>query len=300
MSAATSDVSVDLLEGLEGPEAFTFASRRSFRIAGWSLRFWVPLVYVVALLFACFVWPLIYPVPSPTGANVVNANLPAFTPGHILGTDNLGNDIMSRIFYGGRVSLEVGISANVIGCVIGGVIGSLAGFRRGVVDVVIMRVLEIFLAFPSLVLLLIVSEYLGPSELHVVWAISFFTIPSFARLSRAYTIRLREEVFITASGLIGVGLRRMLFRHIAPNIAPQLLTFGVLGIGGVIIFEAALSFLGLGVPPPGPSWGNMISAAEVLVTEYPAQVIIPSAFLCATILSFNTLGDELRSRWNIS
>lgn len=279
-----------------------FASRaRNWRsvLRRYSLDIWLPLGFIVVLAAACFLWPLVYPVPNPVGGNILNANLSPLSPGHLLGTDNIGNDVLSRILYGGRISLEVGLAANLIGLVIGGVIGGFAGYLGGVFDTVAMRAIDILLAFPSLVLLLIVSEYLGPSELHVIWAISFFTVPSFARLARSYTLRVREEVYVSAARVCGSRSIRTFVGHIAPNIGPQLMTFGILGVGGAITFEAALSYLGLGVPPPAPSWGNMISTAELQVQIDPIQVIIPCVFLCVTILAFNLLGDALRARWNV-
>jgi peptide/nickel transport system permease protein len=161
----------------------------------------------------------------------------------------------------------------------------------------VMRVLEILLAFPALVLAIIVSTSLGPRELHVIWAISFFSIPAFARLARASTLRIREYTFIGAAQLAGSSDGRILFRHIAPNVFPQLMTYGLLGVGIAIIVEAALSFLGLGVPPPGPSWGNMIAVSQQNLTTAPDLLIIPAAFLFATVLSLNLVGDALRARW---
>jgi peptide/nickel transport system permease protein len=160
-----------------------------------------------------------------------------------------------------------------------------------------MRILDMLLAFPPLVLALVLVSYLGPSEMHVIWAISFFSIPAFARLARAATLRLRELNFVVASRLSGIRDWRVLVTHIAPNVIPQLMTFSFLGVAVAIVVEAALSFLGLGVPPPGPSWGNMISVGENYLASDPYLIIIPSAFLFATVLSLNLLGDAIRARW---
>ena len=225
--------------------------------------------------------------------------MPPFSPHHLFGTDELGNDVFSRILYGGRVSLEVGFGSVLIGGVIGGTIGAVAAFKGGLGEVIVMRLLEVLLAFPSLVLAIVIATYLGPSEIHVIWAISFFSIPAFARLARANTLRLRQLDFIFAARLCGTGDRRIVLRHLVPNIRSQLITFGLLGVGISIVVEAALSFLGLGVPPPGPSWGNMIAVGEQNLTSYPDLVIIPSAFLFATVLAVNLLGDSLRRRWGV-
>lgn len=277
---------------LESPDATSGHGRLRAQ-----LEILVPSVILVILLLACFVWPLIYSIPNPVKGDLAHPGVPPFSPGHIFGTDLLGNDIMSRILYGGRVSFEVGAGTAAIGLIIGGGVGALAGYKGGVVELVLMRILEIFLALPSLVLAIIVSTYLGPSELHVIWAISFFSIPSFARLARANTLRLKEQTFMTAAKLDGASDSRILFRHVAPNITPPLVTFALLGVGVAIIVEAALSYLGLGVPAPGPSWGNMISTGQQNLTSNPYLVLIPSIFLFVTVLCLNLLGDALRTRW---
>jgi len=235
---------------------------------------------------------------NPVKGNLADPLLPALSPHYLLGTDQYGNDILSRILYGGRVSIEVGFGTVAIGLVIGGFLGAIAALRGGVVEIAIMRTLEVFLALPSLVLAIVVATYLGPSELHVIWAISFFSIPAFARLARANTLRIREQTFMVAARLAGSNDRRILVHHVVPNVLPSLMTYGLLGIGVAIIVEAALSFLGLGVPPPGPSWGNMIAAGQQNLATDPDLLLVPSAFLFATVLALNLLGDALRSRWS--
>jgi peptide/nickel transport system permease protein len=160
-----------------------------------------------------------------------------------------------------------------------------------------MRVVDVLIAFPALVLALAIADGLGPSEVHVIWALSFFSIPAFARISRAATLRLQGQTFMLAARLSGTRGWRILLRHVAPNIMPQLVTFGLLGMGVAIILEGALSFLGLGIPAPGPSWGNMIALGQGTLSASPALVLIPSVFLFATVLSLNLLGDGLRAHW---
>lgn len=272
-------------------------ARRPLRRRMRDLELWIPAGFLVILILACFVWPLVYPVPKPTLGNAV-PNLPPFSAGHLFGTDQTGNDVFSRILYGGRVSLEVGFGSAAVGLVVGGGLGAIAAYYRGLLEATVMRLLEIFLAFPSLVLAIVVASYLGPSEMHVIWAISFFTVPYFARLARANTLQVREQTYIRAAQLMGTPDRRTLLRHVAPNIVPPLMTFGLLGVGFSIIIEAALSYLGLGVPPPNPSWGNMISQGQQNLTSHPDLVIIPSAFLFACVLAINLTGDALRYRWS--
>jgi peptide/nickel transport system permease protein len=257
----------------------------------------VPAAVLVLIVGACFLWPLIFPVPPPVGGSVLDSGLPPFSPGHFLGTDPVGNDIFSRILYGGRVSIEVGLAVTLIGLVIGGTLGSVAGYRGGSVDSVLMRALDVLIAFPALVLAVAVAEGLGPSELHVIWALSFFSVPAFARIARSGTLGLHGRTFMLAARLSGTPGRRILLRHVAPNIAPQLVTFGLLGMGVVIILEGALSFLGLGIPDPAPSWGNMIALGQGTLSVQPELVLIPSLFLFTMVLSLNLLGDGLRARW---
>jgi peptide/nickel transport system permease protein len=264
-----------------------------------NLRIWLPAGFLVLLAAACFLWPLVYPVPKPTGGSILSAGLPPLSPGHIFGTDPVGNDIMSRILHGGQVSFEVGFSVTAIGLVIGGLLGMAAGYRGGAADGVIMRVLDVLIAFPALVLALANAEGLGPSELHVIWALSFFSIPAFGRVARGATVALRERTFMLAARLSGTRGPRVILRHVIPNIAPQLLTFSLLGIGVAMILEGALSFLGLGIPLPEPSWGSMIAYGQQTISASPDLVLIPSAFLFATVVSLNVLGDALRERWGV-
>jgi peptide/nickel transport system permease protein len=267
---------------------------------GWlgSLDVAIPAGVVVVLLLAFFVWPLIGPVGRPIGGNILNSNIEPFKQGHLFGTDPVGNDIWSRILYGGRSSIEIALAVQLIGLVIGGSFGAFAGYWGGIFDLVLMRILDVLIAFPALVLALAIAQSLGPSKFHTILALSFFSVPAFARISRAATLRLRERTFILAARLSGTGSPRILARHIAPNILPQLVTFGLLGMGVVIILEGALSFFGLGIPPPNPSWGNMIFDGQGILSAEPRLVLVPSAFLFVTVLSFNLLGDALRSRWS--
>jgi peptide/nickel transport system permease protein len=261
-----------------------------------AFELWAPAGFLIFLAAACFLWPLIYHVPNPVDGNLSKALLPPLSHGYLFGTDQLGNDVFSRILYGGRVSLEVGLGTTAIGMVIGGSLGMIAAYAGGLLESIIMRVLEVLLSVPSLVLAIIIATFLGPSELHVIWAISIFSIPAFARLARANTLPLRESTFIVAARLGGSNDSRILLRHICPNVVPQLMTFGLLGVGISIIIEASLSFLGLGVPPPGPSWGNMIAAGEINIRSNPDLVLIPAAFLFATVLALNLVGDAIRAR----
>jgi peptide/nickel transport system permease protein len=268
---------------------------------GWlrSAEIAIPGAVLAVLLFFCFIWPLVYPVPKPIGGSLLTTNLPLWSPGHILGTDTVGDDVMSRILYGGRVSFEVAAAVQVIGLLIGGLFGMMAAYRGGWTEAVLMRILDVFIAFPSLVLVLAIADSLGPSETHVIWALSAFSIPAFARVARAATLRLRDQPFLVAARLSGSRAWRIQLLHIVPNMLPQLLTFSMLGAGITIILEGALDFLGYGIPPPAASWGNMIAAGQSFMSVYPRFVIVPSIFLLVTVLCLNLLGDGLRARWGV-
>ena len=263
-----------------------------------KLGIWLPGGAIVLIVAACFLGPLLFGLPKPVGGSVLESYLPAGSPGHLLGTDPNGNDILSRLLHGGRASLFIAATVNVIGLVVGGTLGALSGYVGGIVDTVIMRILDVLIAFPSLVLTLAVAQALGPSIRNTIFALAFFSIPAVARVARSAVLRLRGQPFMAAAELCGTPAWRVLFRHLAPNIAPQLITFAMLGMGIVIIIEGALSFLGLGIPAPAPSWGNMVADGQLSLSATPMLVVWPSLALLLTVLSFNLLGESLRSRWS--
>jgi len=264
-----------------------------------SLEITIPGGLLLVLLFFCFIWPLVYPVPSPTYGSVLNANLPMWSPGHIFGTTQVGYDNMARILYGGRTTFEVAAAVQAIGLLIGGGIGVIAGYVGGITESAVMRVLDVFIAFPSLVLILVIADALGQSELHVIWALSVFSIPFTARVARAGTLRLRDQPFVVSARLSGVKAWRIISTHIVPNLMPQLVTLSLLGAGLVIIIESGLDFLGYGIPDPAPSWGGMIAYGQTVMSVTLAPLVVPSLFLFGTVVCLNLLGDGLRSRWGV-
>ncbi len=264
---------------------------------GRALRLWVPAGVLILLLAICFLLPLVVTLPSSTSGNIIYNNEPPFSPGHILGTDVQGVDIFSQLVYGGQVAFEVGISVTVIGIAIGGTLGVIAAYFGGWVDAVISRVFDILIAFPALVLALVIAEGLGPSEMHVIWALAVFGIPAVGRVARGATLTIRGLPFMTAARLAGTRRWRIIARHIVPNIMPNIVTFSLLGLGIIIILEGALDFLGYGIPAPTPSWGNMISRGQQILSVQPEYVLIPSIALLVTVASLNMLGDALRERW---
>jgi peptide/nickel transport system permease protein len=264
---------------------------------GRALRLWVPAGVLILLLAICFLLPLVVTLPSSTTGDIIVNNEPPFSPGHLLGTDVQGVDRFSQLVYGGQVAFEVGISVTVIGIAIGGTLGVIAAYFGGWVDAVISRVFDILIAFPALVLALVIAEGLGPTEMHVIWALAVFGIPAVGRVARGATLTIRGLPFMTAARLAGTRRWRIIARHVVPNIMPNIVTFSLLGLGIIIILEGALDFLGYGIQPPTPSWGNMIATGQQILSAQPEGVLIPSIALLITVAALNMLGDALRERW---
>jgi peptide/nickel transport system permease protein len=266
---------------------------------GSALRLWVPAGVLILLLAICFLLPLVVTLPSSTNGDIISNNEPPFSSGHWLGTNVQGVDIFSQLVYGGQVAFEVSLAVTVIGIAVGGTLGVVAGYFGGWVDAVLSRVLDILIAFPALVLALVIAEGLGPSEFHVILALSVFAIPAVGRIARGATLTIRGLPYMTAARLSGTRPWRAIARHILPNILPGIVTFSLLGVGVVIILEGALDFLGYGIPAPKASWGNMISNGQQVLTAQPEYVLIPSIALLITVVALNTLGDALRERWGV-
>lgn len=215
---------------------------------------------------------------------------------HLLGTDNIGRDILSRVVHGARISLGVGIAASLLSLCIGTVFGLVAGYFGGRTDLVLSQVFDIFLAFPSLILAIGISAIMPPGLFSAMLAITLVSWAGFARLVRGMTLSLKEQAYVEASRAIGATTGRVLFRHILPNALPLLLVAGSLRVGGFILLEAALSFLGLGVQPPTPTWGSMISLNRMYINSAPWMVLFPGLAISVTVVSFNILGDFLRDK----
>ena len=264
-----------------------------------ALRLWIPAGILVLLLFVCFVWPYIYSIPPGDSGSILAASEPPFSPGHWLGTDPNGVDIFSMLVYGGQVSFEICLAVTAIGMVIGGILGMTAGYFGGWVDPVLSRIIDILIAFPALVLVLAVAEVLGPSETHLIWALSVLSVPGFARVFRGSTLVIRQAPFITAARLSGTSNRKIIFKHILPNVIPGIVTFALILVGIVVILEGAVDFLGLGIQIPQPSWGAMIAKGQNVLTAEPQYVLIPSIVLLIFVMSLNLLGDALRERWGV-
>jgi peptide/nickel transport system permease protein len=215
---------------------------------------------------------------------------------HLLGTDSKGRDILARLVYGARISLSVGILASCLSLSIGIFFGLLAGYFGNRVDAVLSQFFDIFLAFPSLILAIGISAVMPAGLFSAMLAITLVGWAGFARLVRGITLSLKEQTYVEASRALGATRARILSRHILPNALPLIIVAGSLRVGGFILLEAALSFLGLGVQPPTPTWGSMISLNRAFINSAPWMVIFPGIAISVTVISFNILGDFLRDK----
>ena len=247
------------------------------------------IVLVLAAVFAPWIAPY-----NPLTLDLLNAYAPPFSEGHLLGTDNFGRDILSRLIHGARISLFIGIVVVSIASVLGTTLGLLAGYFGGWVDGLVMRLVEIFYAFPFLVLVIAVIAIFGPSIFNVMWVLGLVSWPLYARLVRAQVLSLRETEYVEAARAAGVGSWRIMFRHILPNTLTPVMVSATFGIPEAILASAALGFLGLGVQPPTPEWGVMISEGKDFIRRAPNLITWPGVAIMLVVLSFNFVGDGLR------
>jgi peptide/nickel transport system permease protein len=252
----------------------------------------IAVAVLLALVLTAAVGPLVVPY-DPLSMDLDSLRQPPSAV-HLLGTDSTGRDILSRLVYGARISLAVGIIAASLSLCIGIVLGLIAGYFGGRVDAVLTQIFDIFLAFPSLLLAIGISAVMSPGLTSAMLAITLVGWAGFARLVRGVTLSLKEQTYVEASRALGASSARILYKHILPNALPLILVAGSLRVGGFILLEAALSFLGLGVQPPAPTWGSMISLNRAYINSAPWMVIFPGLAISITVIAFNILGDFLR------
>ncbi len=252
----------------------------------------VGIMILSLLVGAALLAPVIAP-HSPTQQNL-EKDLLSFSKEHLLGTDKLGRDILSRTLYGARISLWVGISTVTISLLIGLLIGSLSGYFGGWVDQLLMRLVDILMAFPGILLAIAFTAVLGPGLNHVILALCLIGWTGYARLVRGEILALREKEFIRAAQALGGGPARIVLLHMLPNLLSPLLIQGTFGMAAAIIAEGSLSFLGLGVEPPTPSWGSMLNEGRQFLLVAPHLTTFPGLAIMIAVLGLNLVGDGLR------
>jgi peptide/nickel transport system permease protein len=251
-------------------------------------------ILLILLVLTAVVGPYLVP-QDPLAMDLDSLKQPP-SKAHLLGTDSKGRDIFSRIVYGARISLAVGIIASALSLCIGIFFGLIAGYFGGKTDIILSQIFDIFLAFPSLLLAIGISAVMPPGLVSAMLAITLVGWAGFARLVRGLALSLKEQTYVEASRALGARPARILYKHILPNALPLILVAGSLRVGGFILLEAALSFLGLGVQPPTPTWGSMISLNRAYINSAPWMVIFPGLAISITVISFNILGDFLRDK----
>lgn len=260
----------------------------------------VPLV-IVALLVLCGLFaPLLAP-HSPVEGSLGERLVPPLgmegsKTNHPLGTDRLGRDTLSRLLYGARISVSVSVVGIALTGALGSLIGLLAGFFGGWVDTILMRIVDISLSLPGILIAVLLSVVFEPSFTNVIIVIVFLLWPSYARLVRGETLGLKQQEFVALARIAGCSDFTIMFRHIVPNLLPSILVLATLHVGYVIVLEAALSFLGVGISPPTPSWGVMVADGRGLIEQAWWVSILPGVAILVTVLSLNMLGDWVRDR----
>ena len=261
-----------------------------------SNSFWIYVgAMLVALIVACAMFaPKLAPY-NPNRQNLGN-DLKVFTPDHPLGTDKLGRDILSRTIFGSRISLLVGVSTVGVSISVGLLIGSVSGYFGGWIDQVLMRSVDILLAFPGILLAIAFTALLGPGLDHVILALCLIGWTGYARLVRGEILSSREQDYVQAARALGCSPARVIIFHLIPNLLPPLLIQATFGLAGAITAEGSLSFLGLGVEPPTASWGSMLNEGRQFLLVAPHLTTYPGLAIMLTVFSLNLLGDALQNR----
>jgi len=267
--------------------------RRSLmRVFNTNKTSWVGLVLFLIIVLAAIAAPLLTRY-DPIDQDVFT-KLAAPSSAHLFGTDEYGRDIWARLLYGARISLMIGLASTAIAMLVGSVIGVLAGWHGGRFDALIMQIMDMLLAFPALILGLIVVAMLGPSMTNIIIAIALTSIPPFARIARAPTIVIKEREFIEACRALGYSTPRILVFHVLPNILAEILVMGSLWLANSIRTEASLAFIGLGVKPPTPTWGGMIREGFENILDNAWLAVVPGCAILLLVFALNLLGDGLR------
>ena len=263
-----------------------------------GLAMWLPLGWITLVFLAAVLAPVL-PLKDPLKSDFANVAVGIGKGGHLLGTDEIGRDILSRLVWGSRVALTVGLVAVAAGMLIGGAIGMLAGYFRGKSETLLMSVVDTMLAFPALVLVIAVTAFLGQSLRNVTIAVAIVAIPAFGRVTRGATLTFAQRDFVTAARAMGATNKRILLREVLPNVVLPVAAFALVVVAVAIVAEGGLAFLGLSVPKPKPSWGSMIAGGVGELESAPHISMIPSVVLFLTVLSFNLVGERFRNFFDV-
>lgn len=249
------------------------------------------LLLTVALIIVALAAPLL----SPYDPNVQDTARRLEPPSkeHVLGLDDLGRDVLSRVIWGARVSLRVGFSVVILASIVGVALGAISGYFGGAVDVIVMRVCDILLAFPGILLAIALVAVLGPSLNNVVMALAIIGWVGYARLTRGQVLKVREMEYVTAARALGARSPRVILQHVLPNVINPVIVMATLGLAGAILAEASLSFLGLGVQPPTPSWGAMLTSGRRYLGLANHLAVYPGLAIMLAVMGLNFLGDGL-------
>ena len=252
----------------------------------------ISLLFILLVIIIALIAPIIAPF-DPIAQDRA-AFLAAPDSEHVMGTDDLGRDVLSRLVYGSRISLIVGFSTVIISIILGTLIGMISGYFGGIVDMIIQRIMDAIMSIPALILALFIAALLGPAIQNVIISLVIIEVPRFARIVRGEMMRIRESNYVEASRSVGASSFRIILKHGLPNMMAPIIVMASLAFGQTIIAEASLSFLGIGTPPPNPSWGLMLSDASRYMESAPWLVLFPGLALSILVLAFNIFGDALR------
>ncbi|GAB6277529.1 MAG: glutathione ABC transporter permease GsiD [Rectinema sp.] len=253
-------------------------------------------IFLLLLVFVAIFAPFIAPY-DPYATDYSQAMMPP-SPQHWAGTDIYGRDILTRIIYGTRISLSVGISSVTIGAIVGVTLGLISGFFGGFLDEIIMRSADVLFAFPGILLAIAVVAILGPGLVNVVAAVAIFSIPTFARIVRSNTLSIKESLYVRAARSMGASNNRIMFVHIMPGTLSSAIVYFTMRIGTSILTASSLSFLGLGAQPPSPEWGAMLAESRDYIGVADHLTVFPGIAIFLTVLAFNIFGDGLRAAFD--
>ena len=252
------------------------------------------LIIFIAIVLLAVAAPLFIDYDAQVVAQDIGNKLSAPSREHPLGTDGYGRDVLARLIYGARISITIGVVTAFCALLTGGLIGAVAGFYKGKIDNILMRIMDVFLSLPSTLLAIAVIAALGSSIINLMIAVAVSYVPIYARVIRSSVLSIRNKEFIESARAIGTSDFRIIYKHIIPNAIGPVIVQATLGVGEIIIAAAGFSFLGLGIEPPLPEWGKMLSEGREVIRSMPSQVIYPGLCILITVLSLNLLGDGLR------